>query len=48
VDIHDDITVTLPHWKWMYFLGWLGAHVTIGEDATVDDVTQAIESGVKP
>jgi hypothetical protein len=48
MDIHEDVTVTLPYWKWMHFLGWLEAHVTTGDSAAVDDVVTEIESGVKP
>lgn len=37
MNIHVDVTVTLPYWKWMYFLGWLDAQKI-----------QEIASGVKP
>ncbi len=48
MDIHDDVTVTLPYWKWQHFLGWALAKSVPGENETVDDVLVAVESGVKP
>jgi hypothetical protein len=48
MDIHEDITVTLPHWKWVYFLGWLDAHAADDESTTMHDVVAEIESNVKP
>jgi len=48
VDIHEDVTVTLPYWKWVYFVGWLNAQQPDKDDQTLNDVRGRIESGVIP
>lgn len=48
MDIHDDVTVTLPHWKWMYLLGWIAGQKPPAGNNVLDSVVTEIASGVQP
>lgn len=48
MDIHEDIAVKLPYWKWVYFLGWIEAKLPFEPTDVLDDVRTAIESNVRP
>ena len=48
MDIHQEITVKLPYWKWVYFVGWLNAQQPDEGDDTLSQVRGAIESSVIP
>lgn len=48
MDIHEDITVTLPYWKWIFFLGWVEAHCTPEEHVIIADVVADIAGTTVP
>jgi hypothetical protein len=44
----DLISVPLPRWFWIYFLGWLEAKRNpAGETIQIPDIAQAISDAVK-
>lgn len=50
MDIHDQVTITMPHWKWMWFTGWLDAEEP-GDSAGDDlfrEVRDEISAAVRP
>ena len=48
MDIHEDVTVTLPYWKWMYFLGWLDGQKPPAGNNVLESVIAEFTSGVRP
>lgn len=44
----DLVSVRLPRWEWIYFLGWLEAKRSpAGETVQITDIAQAIADAVK-
>ena len=50
--LHDEVTITLPLYKWLLFAGWLtGTAAPVDYDGAasiIDEVITAIESGCIP
>jgi hypothetical protein len=51
MNIHDEVAITMPYWRWMFLLGWLRsqqANSGWSESGELDDVANAIAGSVQP
>jgi hypothetical protein len=51
VQIHDEVEVKMPYWRWMFLLGWLRsqqANSGWSESGELDEAASAIAAAVQP